>query len=281
MKRKHKLIGIGILGSVLIAGVAWVIWGNTALELNTYRIQSAKLPKEFAGFRIAHISDLHNAQIGADNERLLKMLKEAQPDIIAITGDLIDSRRTDVEVALDFAERAMEIAPCYFVAGNHEARVVEYEQLKTGLNDLGVIVLENESVDLRIGDAAISLIGVEDPSFRTDYATGDSEGVVRTALEECVNQDVFTVLLSHRPELIDVYSEMGVDLVLTGHAHGGQVRLPIAGGVIAPNQGFFPVYDAGLFTSGNTNMIVSRGVGNSLMPLRVNNRPEVVIIELE
>ena len=209
------------------------------------------------------------------------MLKEAQPDIIAITGDLIDSRRTDVEVALDFAERAMEIAPCYFVAGNHEARVVEYEQLKTGLNGLGVIVLENESVDLRIGDAVISLIGVEDPSFRTDYATGDSEGVMRTALEGYVNQDVFTVLLSHRPELIDVYSEMGVDLVLAGHAHGGQVRLPIAGGVIAPNQGFFPAYDAGLFTSGNTNMIVSRGVGNSLMPLRVNNRPEVVIIELE
>ena len=261
---------------------AWAVWGNTALERNTYTVWSDTLPDSFDGWRIAHISDLHNAEMGEDNQTLLEAIKDAAPDMIAITGDLIDSRHTDVEIALRFAERAVKIAPCYYVTGNHEARTPEYQTLKAGLTELDVVVLENQRVELERSGEQIVLLGVDDPSFRTDYLLGDSALVIKSALQEqSVGEDAYTVLLSHRPELFDVYTGSGVDLVLSGHAHGGQFRLPFVGGLAAPNQGLFPKYDGGLYTEDGTNMIVSRGIGNSVIPIRLNNRPEVVIVELK
>lgn len=266
----------------LIAMIIWIAWENTALELNIYPVASEELPESFDDYRIAHVSDLHNAEIGDGNEKLLAMLRDGEPDLIAITGDLIDSRNTDVEVALQFAEEAVRIAPCYYVTGNHEARVSEYSELKEGLTELGVVVLEGERVELEQSGETITLIGVSDPSFQTDYLFGDSETVMQGSLQELINKDDgYMVLLSHRPELFKVYVEGGADLVLSGHSHGGQFRLPFVGGLVAPNQGLFPKYDAGLYTEENTNMIVSRGIGNSILPFRFNNRPEVIFIELE
>ena len=280
--KKKKFIFLAVVAAVLITLVIWIAWGNTALELNTYTVTSARLPECFDGYRIAHVSNLHNAEIGEDNEKLLTMLREADPDMIAITGDLIDSRNTNVEIALQFAQEAMKIAPCYYVSGNHEARVNEYEELKTGLISVGVIILEDTQTEISIEGQTITLIGVNDPSFQTDYLFGDSETVISSKLTELhTDGEVFTILLSHRPELFDTYAEHDVDLVLSGHAHGGQFRLPFIGGVVAPNQGLFPEYDAGIYTDGNTNMLVSRGVGNSILPFRINNRPEVILIELQ
>ena len=280
--KKKKFILLAVVAAVLIAFVIWIAWGNTALELNTYAVTSSRLPQSFDGYRIAHISDLHNAEMGEDNENLLTMLREADPDMIAITGDLIDSRNTNVEIAFQFAQEAMKIAPCYYVSGNHEARVNEYEELKTGLISAGVIILEDTQTEISIEGQTITLIGVNDPSFQTDYLFGDSETVMNSKLTELhTDGEVFTILLSHRPELFDTYAEHDVDLVLSGHAHGGQFRLPFIGGVVAPNQGLFPEYDAGIYTDGNTNMLVSCGVGNSILPFRINNRPEVILIELQ
>ena len=124
--KKKKIIVLAVVAVILLAVVIWTAWGNTALELNTYTISSDRLPGAFDGYRIAHVSDLHNTEMGKDNEKLLDMLREADPDIIAITGDLIDSRNTDIDVALQFTKAAMEIAPCYYVTGNHEARVQLY-----------------------------------------------------------------------------------------------------------------------------------------------------------
>ena len=280
--KKKKFIFLAVVAAVLITLVIWIAWGNTALELNTYTVTSARLPEIFDGYRIAHVSDLHNAEMGEDNEKLLTMLREADPDMIAITGDLIDSRNTNVEIALQFAQEAMKIAPCYYVSGNHEARVNEYEELKTGLKSAGVIILEDTQTEISIEGQTITLIGVNDPSFQTDYLFGDSETVMNSKLTELhTDGEAFTILLSHRPELFDAYAEHDVDLVLSGHAHGGQFRLPFIGGVVAPNQGLFPEYDAGVYTDGNTNMLVSRGVGNSILPFRINNRPEVILIELQ
>ena len=280
--KKKKFIFLAVVAAVLIALVIWIAWGNTALELNTYSVTSARLPESFDGYRIAHVSDLHNAEMGEDNEKLLTMLREADPDMIAITGDLIDSRNTDVEIALQFAQEAMKIAPCYYVSGNHEARVNEYEKLKTGLISAGIIVLEDAQTEISMEGKTITLIGVNDPSFQTDYLFGDAETVMSSKLSELhTDGEAFTILLSHRPELFDAYAEHDVDLVLSGHAHGGQFRLPFIGGVVAPNQGLFPEYDAGVYTDGNTNMLVSRGVGNSILPFRINNRPEVILIELQ
>jgi len=124
-------------------------------------------------------------------------------------------------------------------------------------------------------------MGVDDPSLQTDYLFGDAESAMKAQLQTLMREkNAYTVLLSHRPELFDVYAENGVDLILSGHAHGGQFRLPFIGGLAAPNQGLFPEYDGGLYTNNGTNMIVSRGVGNSIVPFRFNNRPEVVLVEL-
>lgn len=282
MPRKMNLrIILPVLLALLLALAGWILWSNRALELNTYTVESLDLPNSFDGFRIAHVSDLHNAEFGDNNGKLLAVLRKAQPDIIAITGDLIDSRRTNISVALKFAEEAVKIAPCYYVPGNHEARIVEYDVLRSGLEKLGVVVLQNENTTMEISGETITVAGVLDPSFETDYLLGDSETVMKNYLQSTVTEDAYTLLLSHRPELLQAYADYGIELVLSGHAHGGQFRLPLAGGLIAPNQGFFPEYDAGLFTQGNTNMIVSRGIGNSAFPFRFNNRPEVILVILK
>ena len=282
MKKLNKKMVLIVSVLVIQCLGIWTLWGNTALKVNEYKILSDKIPEAFSGFWIAQVADLHNAEFGEDNEMLIELLFQIDPDMIIITGDLIDSRHTDMDIALDFAGKAVQIAPVYYVTGNHEARVPEYEQLKTGLVDLGVTVLDDQKVQITKDGESITLMGILDPSFSTDYLFGDTESVSKQAISELQNEsDGFTVLLSHRPELFDLYVSTGVDLVFSGHAHGGQFRLPFVGGLVAPNQGFFPKYDAGQFVGKNTTMIVSRGVGNSIFPFRINNPPEIVVAELK
>ncbi len=279
-KLTKKRCIMAILAVALLGLVVWTVWGNTALEVNTYTIISNRLPNGFSGFRIAQVSDLHNAQMGDGNEKLLAMLREVEPDIIVITGDLVDSYHTDMGIALDFGSEAMKIAPCYYVTRNHEARISEYDDLKAGLESAGVVVLENARIELERNGETVTLIGLNDPSFQTDYFMGDSASVISGALKGLTGDDAYTILLSHRPELFDTYKASGIDLVFSGHAHGGQFRLPFIGGLVAPNQGLFPKYDSGLYTGGSTNMLVSRGIGNSIIPIRFNNRPEIIVVEL-
>ena len=280
MKGNWKII-LPIIVAIILVLVVWIRWGNTALEINEYKIVSNSVPQNFHGFRIAQVSDLHNAEFGEGNSKLLELLSQTEPDIIVLTGDLIDSRQTDIEIALTFAREALKIAPVYYISGNHEARVSEYEGLKMGLAEAGVIVLENQKVNITREGETITLMGIDDPSFRGDYLFGDAESVARQAIHDLQNEsDGYTILLSHRPELFDLYVDTEMDLVFSGHAHGGQFRLPFIGGLVAPNQGFFPKYDAGLFSEENTNMIVSRGVGNSIVPVRFNNRPEIILVTL-
>ena len=282
MKKWSKKQWLCIITICLVVFSGWIVQGNTKLELSEYMVISSKVPEPFVCFEIAQISDLHNTEFGDENKDLLVLLSQIKPDVIVLTGDLIDSRQTDIEIALDFAGKAVQIAPVYYVTGNHEARVPEYEQLKTDLTDLGVTVLENQKLQIIKDGESITLMGILDPSFSTDYLFGDTESVSKQAISELQNEsDGFTVLLSHRPELFDLYVNTGVDLVFSGHAHGGQFRLPFVGGLVAPNQGFFPKYDAGQFIKENTTMIVSRGVGNSIIPFRINNPPEIVVVELK
>ena len=279
MNRKKRVLFVVLF--VLVVLIVWTLWGNTALEVNEYEVVSDRIPQDFEGFRIAQVSDLHNAEFGEGNEKLIQLLSQTDPDVIVITGDLIDSRHTDIEIALDFARQAVKIAPVYYVSGNHEARVHEYEDLKMGLAEAGVVILENQKVQITREGESITLMGNADPSFQEEYLFGNSESVARQAIEDLQNEsDGYTILLSHRPELFDLYVDTGMDLVFSGHAHGGQFRLPFVGGLVAPNQGFFPKFDEGRFTEENTTMIVSRGVGNSIIPIRFNNRPEIVLVTL-
>ena len=266
MKNLHKyLLPVFPLIAILFV---WVLWANTALTLTQYTVKKENIPTEFHGFTIAQVSDLHNTQFGVDNQKLLKMLKEAQPDLIAITGDLLDSRKTDPETVIAFATEAISIAPIYFSPGNHEFRVPEaYQQVKDAFYDLGVTILENESTLVKKDGQSILLTGLTDPDFGIPWPE--------------FSANTYQVVLSHRPEMLEEYARREFDLVLTGHAHGGQFRLPWIGGLYAPHQGFLPEYDSDMHVKNNTTMVVSRGLGNSLFPLRFCNRPELIIITLE
>lgn len=278
-RSKYLILPLLIIG---IFFIIWTLWSNKALEVNEITIVSSRIPSAFSGFRIAQVSDLHNMEFGEGNATLLKMLSECDPDIIVITGDLVDANHTDIDVALSFAEEAVWIAPTYYVTGNHEASISQYDILKSGLETVGVIILEDESVYLERDGETIALLGLEDPNatIKGDLF-GEVPAMINTRLSRLVSEETgYTVLLSHRPELFETYVSSDIDMVLSGHAHGGQFRLPFVGGLIAPNQGLFPKYDAGLYAEGNTNMVVSRGIGNSIIPIRFNNRPEIVLIEL-
>lgn len=279
MKKRTWIIVLAVV-MVIVTGV-WLWWGNSALQMHHINIANKKIPTSFQGYRIVHLSDLHNAQFGDDNEKLLSMISKENPDMIAISGDLIDSRKTNVSIALDFLEKAQKIAPCYYVNGNHEAASSEYESLKKKMKALGITVLEDEKTILKKGKESITLMGLQDPAFTSDYLFTDTK---ETALENLMSDkksEDYTILLSHRPELFLKYADAQVDLVLSGHAHGGQIRLPFLGGIVAPNQGLFPKYDGGVYTHEKTTMIVSRGLGNSILPLRINNRPEIIVIDLQ
>lgn len=262
---KRRYIILSAIALIILLGAIWVIWGNTTVGLTEYSLKEDALPAAFHNYRIAHVSDLHNSWLW---EKAIAQIKRAKPDIICITGDLVDSSRTNVQLALEFAAQAVQIAPCYYAPGNHERRLETevYEQLIQGLQKLGVIVLHDESILLAKEDGQIRLSGLGwDPNEAAAFTDFDG----------------YDLLLAHHPEFFDIYAQAAFDLVLSGHIHGGQFRLPFVGGLYAPNQGFLPEYDAGHYTKGNTDMFINRGIGNSSFPIRFNNRPEVIILTLK
>ncbi len=278
--RKKTLIKLSIAVIIIAFITAMVIIGNNMIEVNNYKIESENLPAEFNGFKIAQISDFHNKK---KYDTILEKLKVSNPDIICITGDFIDSRKTKTEISLKFAKELVKIAPCYYVMGNHESRLTDvYPDFEKSLKEIGVTVLHNEKAILEKNGAEITLIGIDDPRLQgktkgIDYACQ----VIRDELSIFNNEENYTILLSHRPEVFEEYVNANIDLALTGHAHGGQAILPFIGGIIAPNQGLFPKYYKGIYQENNTKMIVSRGLGNSLCPVRFNNKPELIVVELE
>lgn len=266
------------IGIVLIF-IGWVGWTNKNIATTLIDIENEKIPTEFGGFKIAHISDLHNHQWG---EKLIEKIKKENPDLIAITGDLVDSRKTDFDISLQFIKDISKIAPIYYVTGNHEARLEDYHILKERLEKADVNMMDDQSLLIEKGNNKIQILGIQDPDFveRTTGGGIQSE-IVRAKLNDILDEKYFNVVLIHRPEHFEQYVDIGADLVLTGHAHGGQFKIPFLGGLVAPNQGFLPKYSEGIHTERNTDMVVSRGLGNSIIPVRINNMPELIIIQLE
>ncbi|HAB67493.1 MAG TPA: phosphoesterase, partial [Firmicutes bacterium] len=250
------------------------------LQVSNYQIVNKNIPKYFNNYKIIQISDFHNTKSKKLNNDLIKEIKSQKPNIIVITGDLIDAKKTDIDVAINFIKEINEIAPIYFITGNHENSTNDYSLLREQLEENKIIILDNDIEVLKINDSEINLIGVSDPSIIRDSFITDNE-IIKSELNNIeYNKNNYTILLSHRPELFDTYVAENLNLVLTGHAHGGQIRIPFIGGLVAPNQGILPKYTSGMFESSKTTMIVSRGIGNSIIPFRINNRPELVVITL-
>lgn len=272
-----KIVIIVLISAGLLTG--YLIWGNSSVGVTEYTVSPENLPESFEGFRIVQVSDLHNDKFSG----LIKKIADAKPDIIVITGDLIDFYETDIPVAVDFAKEAVKIAPVYYVTGNHEYRTGQYETLRPQLVEAGVEVLESRVVKINRNGEEISLSGIHDPTF---FGSGeDNTNLVEFSAElkklsESADSPT-NILLGHIPQILPLYAECGYDLVFTGHAHGGQFRFPIiGGGFFAPGQGWWPEYSEGIHTSGKTDMIISRGLGNSVFPLRLFNRPELVVCVL-
>jgi len=215
----------------------FLYWGNNSIVITKSEYTSTKLPKEFDQFVIAQISDLHNKKFGNNQNILLEKLKRTSPDVILVTGDLIDSRRFNLNTALDFINGAIQIAPIYYVSGNHEARSNQYTVIKNALINASVNVLDNDLAKLTIGSSSIHLLGLMDPYFYATNQINEKDSTYTQLLEQWSHNEGFQILLSHRPELFELYAAYNIDMVFSGHAHGGQVRLPFLGGLIAPNQG--------------------------------------------
>lgn len=240
--------------------------------MSFYTYESDKVTSDLQGYRIVQISDLHNASFGPENRRLLKKIEKLQPDMIVLTGDMVDSSFTKADVAIDFGKKCVELAPTYFVTGNHEnwLKAEEKQGFLDDLKQVGVICLEDEAVEVVKENDKFTLIGL------------NHESLVGNKLEMLVKEvdnSRLQILLAHEPQYLEHYATTGVDLVFSGHAHGGQVRLPFVGGVVAPDQGIFPKYTAGEHVQGETTMIISRGLGNSVIPIRLFNLPEIVCVE--
>ena len=277
--KKRNILTIVIVFFFVFFG--WVLYQNKALGITTYEIDCSLRPK-LSGFTMVQISDFHNETFGENQKRIIEKLESCKPNMIAITGDFIDCRYPNVEIAMEFITQAVNIAPVYYVPGNHERWAMEeFQELCHGMKEKGVHLMMDKSEEIIYEGERILCLGIEDPDFYNIVDDNAQKKEVKSRIENLeYSADDFAVLLSHRPELFDIYVEEEVDVALTGHAHGGQFRLPIIGGVAAPNQGLFPKYDAGMFEEKGTHMIVSRGIGNSIIPLRFNNPPEIVVVKL-
>lgn len=260
---------------LLAALVLFFLWQQNGLKTQTVDVTSPELPAAFDGLRIVHLSDIHGKEFGTDNETLLEKVAALKPDLIAITGDLID-QESQFEMLPALAEGLAAIAPTYYVTGNHEWAVKRVSELKELLRECGVRVLTN-SYELWEKDGAIlAIAGVDDPNGPADQKTGD-------VLRQEIDAD-YTILLSHR-NAVEKYDGWGYDLVLCGHGHGGIFRIPILDvGLLGVNREFFPDYDAGLYPFAQGGYcFVSRGLGSNTVPFhafRLFNRPDLPLIIL-
>lgn len=278
-KKRHPLRRLLILLAAVAIFCMWFHWQCWGLKTTVTQVPLAALPEEFDGLRIVHLSDLHGHEFGEGNSDLLERVAEQVPDLIALTGDFIDqAQQTGILPAL--AEGLSAIAPTYYVTGNHEWYVGGVPGIKAILEECGVTVLSNEYVILTRGEAVIVLAGVDDPN---GYANQMTPEELAAEIREA-HPGKFTILLAHRNDRFDQYAGAGYDLVLSGHAHGGIVRLPFTDGLVGTDRKLFPTGTAGIYTRGDSTLFVSRGLGNNTTPIRgfrIFNRPDVAVLVLE
>ncbi len=263
---------------VLIVIFAVTVYdSNTRLVTDEFTLGNEKLPEDLEGVRIVHLSDLHAKRFGDGNSELIEAVRDADPDIICVTGDMVDGEREKQEPYVrELMGELVRIAPVYYVSGNHEWAAGWARELFGILEELGVTVLRNEYVTFGRGNDYIVIAGMDDPNGLRDQKA--PEKVVEEIRTD--HPGKYILMLYHRDTELDMWAGLGVDAVLCGHAHGGLVRLPFTDGLIAPGQGFFPSWTAGIYEKDGTRMLVSRGLAGSHMLPRVFNNPEVVAITL-
>ncbi|MDR0599227.1 MAG: metallophosphoesterase [Treponema sp.] len=251
----------------------------TSIATRVYELETPLLAEE-SRVTLVLLSDLHSTIHGGDQGPLIKKIRERRPDLILLSGDIVDDvvPVTGVELLLAGVQDA---APLFYVTGNHEFASRDIEGIRRGLESYGVTILGDRYVRVRVRENELILAGVEDPvKTRYEDPAYDPDAAMDRAFAGLGSLPLYKVLIAHRPERIDLYGRYGFDLVVSGHAHGGQVRLPFINGLYAPNQGVFPKYAGGMYVHGGMVHIVSRGLSiNPRLP-RIFNPPELVVIIL-
>ncbi len=275
-KRAHILPVLFIIAAVLLI---MYVDSNYRLVTEEYEIKSERFPKALSGLRVVHLTDMHNTEYGKDNSRFLTEVRRAEPDIICITGDIIDGTEANRDAEEAYVRRVIsglcEIAPVYYVSGNHEWASGWARQLFDVIRECGGTVLRNQYVVIGEGEDSFVLAGCDDPNGPRDMKT-PAEVMDRIRERE---GDKYVLMLYHRHDRLDMWAETGVDAVLCGHAHGGMIRLPFTDGLYAPGQVFFPKNTSGLYEKDGTVELVSRGVGGP--KYRFLNNPEIVVAIFE
>lgn len=276
-----------ILIVVVILMIIALYFGNNDIEVSEYDVDSEKLPDEFEGYKILQLSDLHSKDYGAKNRKIVSAVKKTEPDIIVLTGDMVncydDNFHTFIELIKSLSDYRL-----YFIAGNNEIKMDDYkrDELYKEMEANGVIIIDNSKVEIVRGKNSINLYGLWfDLIYYKEIHSGYNKDTVyaKSNMERVIgkcNEDKFNILLTHNPLYFDVYAEWGADLTLSGHVHGGIVRLPVLGGVLSPERKFFPKYSGGRYEVSGKTMVVNRGLGGKPLLPRVFNRPEITLIKL-
>ena len=274
-KRRHPLRWVAALLILLAVGWCFLQWQLWGIQVTVTQVGVHGLPDGFEGLRIVQISDLHGHEYGQDSEALLALVAQQAPEFIVVTGDLID-QESHLAMVPALARGLAAIAPTYYVTGNHEWAVGGVPRLKGILTECGVTVLSNQYVTLERNGDSLVLAGVDDPNGYADQKTPEElyGEIQREAGDLC------TILLAHRNDRFDQYAAAGYDLVISGHAHGGIVRLPGTDGLFSHDLDLFPSYTAGLYEENGSVLFVTRGLGNSGPSFRVFNRPEIAVLTL-
>ncbi|MCL2023693.1 MAG: metallophosphoesterase [Oscillospiraceae bacterium] len=279
MKKKYRALKIAaICFAILTAGfVAELIWENNTIGVTRYTIAHQDIPAAFDGYKIIVLADIQGTDFG---EKLLNIAADEQADLAVFPGDLAHSRIDDsVKIISRLLESGALPELRYAVSGNHDAATADFERLwRQEWHGLGLYMLENESVEIERDGEVIFLHGIADAGFSEPYLTARYARENRDLIN---TQEGYNVLLFHRANMLDMFTEDEFDLIISGHVHGGQVRIPFLGGLISPQKEIFPKYDSGVFTVNDNHFVVSRGIGNYYLIPRVFNRPEVVVITLE
>ncbi len=267
---------ITLIFIALIVGY-FLHWSNNCIDVTEYTLTSNKLSTETGSLKIVHLSDLHSKWFGKNQQCLLEKIALEKPDLIVFTGDIIDSRRTRFEPAITLLNETTKIAPTYYITGNHDVAIDNYDMLLTQIEETGTTYLANKSLTIEYKGSFINLHGVDD-SNKIGYTNFyDNLEQLSTAMDT----EQFNILLVHKPRFLETYAALNFDLVFSGHAHGGQIKLPGIGGLLSPGQGFLPKFAEGMIQQDDTTLVVSRGLGNSLFPFRILNNPEVVVLTIQ
>lgn len=278
--KKKLAVSLCVFAAVAAAFSAYVYIGNTTLDVDEYIISSDEIPPGFDSFRIVQLSDLHDADPDSFSNGFFEQIRSCEPDIIVITGDAVTSYPPSCGNVINMLGELTDIADVYFVSGNHEAREPEqYARLLEAFDKYCVRVLDNEAVTLNKDGDSVNLIGITDPIFFGDM--DKRRKIIEDKMASLTEDGMYNIMLFHHPEYIDEIAASGTQLAFCGHAHGGQFILPFIGGLVAPGQGLFPEYTEGVYAKGETQMVVSRGIGRSAFPFRVNNNPEIVCVILK